>query len=160
MALPWGSAVRWRVLTDTKLQLWATAVHPPLLLRRTENRAAGRNPPPGDNPLRTLSRRGPPSAARLRPLVGTRILGHRAVAAHHPEVARGDDDVEGVQRRLVVRVEVGLGQRHAVHRHRAVRALAGDVVARDADHALDEVAVVLREEADGRQGLADDVLRL
>ena len=79
-----------------------------------------------------------PVARVLRVPAG--VPGDAPVVAHDPQPAGRHRDAESLRRRGVARVEVGLlVQGHAVDGHVAAGVAAGHVVARNADHPLDEV---------------------
>src|SRR6516165_2418316 len=72
--------------------------------------------------------------------VASRIPGHAAVIAHHPQPARRNGDAEPLLRRRVAWVEIGLlTERHAVDGDLALPVAAGHVVAGYPDDALDVV---------------------
>src|SRR5450755_2114931 len=84
------------------------------------------------------------------------VPGHITVVAHDPQAAGRDGDAEPLLRWQVTRVQVGLlVQRHAVHGDPALRVAAGDVVAGQADHALDVVVLVLGEAEHRGDALAE-----
>ncbi len=71
--------------------------------------------------------------------VGSRVGGVGAVVAHHEELARGDDDIEGCLRGAHPLDQIGLVDGLAIDREQTALITAHDPVATHPDHALDIV---------------------